>query len=102
MKTELEQQDIDAIAGKVMELLKSVLSSNRKQEESVIFDVSGLAKYLGVSETWVYERTHFKEIPYLKIKGHLRFKKGDIEAWLNSFSVPVASTPKTVLKSVKR
>ena len=103
MKTELEQQDIEAIAKELIELLKPVLASyGRNEGEYIIFDVAGLAKYLEVSETWIYERTHFKEIPHLKIKGHLRFRKKDIDKWLNSFSVPMVNTPEQVLKAVRR
>ncbi len=104
MKTELEQQDIQAIAQRVMELLKPVLSGNgKKASEDTIFDVPGLVKYLKVSKKWIYERTHLKEIPYLKVGGQLRFRKRDIENWLNTFKVPAVSTlNKGTLKAIKR
>ena len=103
MKTDLEQQDIEAIAQRVKEIFKPMLTSNgNNKTEDTIFDVSRLAEHLGVSEAWIYERTHHKEVPYLKIKGHLRFRKKDIDKWLNSFSVPMVSTPEQVLKAVRR
>lgn len=94
MKTLLEQEDIRAIASAVMEMVKPLLSGNgTNKEEDIIFDVAGLTEYLKVSKQWIYERTHLKEIPHLKIDGQLRFRKKDINKWLNSFNVP-AITPK--------
>jgi len=101
LKTILEPQDIESIAQKVAEVLKPILINIRKAEvEDIIFDVQGLAEYLKVSTKWIYERTHLKEIPYLKIGGQLRFRKKDIDKWLNSFNVPSISTSK-ILKAVK-
>ena len=79
MKAEFETGDIEAIAQRVVELLRPLLSSNGKHEDDVIFDVRGLAEYLKVSTKWIYERTQFKEIPFKKIKGLLRFRKKDID-----------------------
>lgn len=94
MKTLLEQEDIRAIASAVMEMVKPLLSGNgTNKEEDIIFDVAGLTEYLKVSKQWIYELTHLKEIPHLKIDGQLRFRKKDINKWLNSFNVP-AITPK--------
>ena len=101
MKTELETGDIESIAQRVVELLKPILYKDGKHEDDVIFDVRGLAEYLKVSTKWIYERTQFKEIPYQKIKGLLRFRKKDIDRWLNSHSVPAINTPERILRAVK-
>ncbi|OGW56025.1 MAG: hypothetical protein A2Y81_00790 [Nitrospirae bacterium RBG_13_43_8] len=101
MKTELEPQDIEAIAQRVLELLKPHLSNNANPEDNVIFDVPGLSKYLNVSHKWIYERTQFKEMPYLKVKGLLRFRKKDINKWLASHNVPAINTPERILRAVK-
>lgn len=101
MKTKFEEEDVEAIAQRVSELLQLELSGNKKIDEGDLFDVSGLAKYLGVSETWIYERTHFKEIPHLKIKGHLRFRKNAIDKWLDSYNVPAVDTPSRILRALK-
>jgi len=69
-------------------MLKPVVSGNGKHEaEDIIFDVKGLQAYLKVSKKWIYERTHLKEIPHLKINGQLRFKKKDVDKWLNNYHV---------------
>jgi excisionase family DNA binding protein len=102
LRAHLEQEDIQAIASAVVERLKPMFSGNGKHAaEDMIFDVPELKDYLKVSKQWIYERTHLKEIPHLKIDGQLRFRKRDIDKWLNSFNVPPASTADKILKPVK-
>ena len=102
MKTEFETQDIEAIALRVAELLKPLLSGNGRHEaEDTIFDVKGLCDYLHASDKWIYERTHLKAIPHLKVNGLLRFRKRDIDKWLNSFNVPAANTSERILRALK-
>ena len=103
MKTTLEPEDIQAIASAVMEVIRPMLSGNRRQEaEDIVFDVQGLAEYLKVSHKWIYERTQFKEIPHLKVKGLLRFRKGAIDKWLDSHNTPALATPGKILSAVRR
>ena len=101
MKAELETGDIEAIAKRVVELLRPLLSNNGKHEDDVIFDVVGLSQYLRVSTKWIYERTQFKEIPFKKIKGLLRFRKKDIDRWIDSYNVPAVNTSQRTLKAIK-
>lgn len=100
MKITLDPEDIEAIADKVLEKIKPLLTGQDKEEDT-LFDVKGLCSYLHVSEKWVYERTHLKEIPHLKINGLLRFRKSAIDRWLNSYNVPVTSAAKGILQRVK-
>jgi excisionase family DNA binding protein len=102
LKTELEIQEIEAIADKVIEKLKPLLNNGRHDAEDTILEVQGLSECLKVSKQWIYERTHLKEIPHLKIDGQLRFRKRDIDKWLNSYNVPAISTPKRIMKATKR
>ena len=86
MKMDLEPQDIDAIAQRLAEVLKPILTKNHGSNEgSSIFDIQDLAAYLKVSKQWIYERTRMKTIPHLKIEGQLRFEKRDIDEWLKNF-----------------
>jgi len=102
MRTQFEPQDIEAIAQRVIELLMPIFKNNGKPEqENIIFDVKSLCDYLKVSEKWIYERTHLKEIPHLKVNGLLRFRKRDIDKWLNSFNIPQISMPTRILRAVK-
>lgn len=98
----LPEEFVDQIADKVIEKLKPLISGNGRYEgEDTIFDVKGLCDYLHVSDKWIYERTHLKEIPHLKVNGLLRFRKKDIDKWLNSFNVPAINTPERILRAVK-
>ena len=98
MKIEIEEDDIEAIANEVAETLKPLIAKNGESEEDEFLDVKGLAQYLKVSKQWIYERTHLNKIPHLKIDGQLRFKRKDIDKWVNTHNVPVVCTPESILK----
>ena len=88
MKTELEQKDIQAIAHKVVEMIKPLLDCNGKDKsDDVIFDVPGLAKYLQVDESWAYKQVSLKTIPYFKAGKYTRFRKTAIDRWIDKESV---------------
>jgi excisionase family DNA binding protein len=83
MKTELEQQDIEEIADRVIEKLKPLISGDSKPESGdTIFDVESLAQYITVKEQWIYEKVHNNEIPHYKVGKYLRFRKSKIDEWL--------------------
>jgi excisionase family DNA binding protein len=97
----LPQELVDRIVDKVVDKLKIFVSGNGKKENDAIFDVQGLSSYLKVSKQWVYERTHLNEIPFYKIEGHVRFKKSDIDKWLQGYHMPAVSTPLRSSKAIK-
>ena len=85
MRTELEKDDIKAIAQTVVEMLKPILSGKGNgHTEDVIFDVSGLAEYLKVDVSWVYKQVSLKTIPFFKNGKYTRFKKSSIDRWIDS------------------
>jgi len=86
MKTQFEPDDIDLIAQKVIEKLKPLLSNIGKREggEDMIFTVESLAQYLQVDKTWAYKAVSFKTLPYFKSGKYTRFRKHDIDKWLDS------------------
>jgi excisionase family DNA binding protein len=77
------------ITQKILNELKPLLLSKNNQDE--IFDVPSLAAYLKVSAKWIYERTHLKEIPHIKAGGQLRFRKTEIDRWLDSYRIPAVN-----------
>ncbi len=88
MKTELEQHDIEAIAQRVIELLKPMLSGNGKTgNDDTIFDVQELADYLKVDTSWVYKKVSLKEIPHFHAGKYPRFKKPVIDKWIETQTV---------------
>lgn len=75
MKTVLENQDIELIAQRVVEIIRPFLP--KEKTDDVIFSVEELAAYLRVSPKWVYDHKH--ELPHFKPGGLLRFRKKDID-----------------------
>jgi excisionase family DNA binding protein len=103
MKAELELQDIQAIADKVVEALKPRLSGIGKQDNNndCLMNVKTLAEYMGVSAQLIYKFTENREIPHIKRgKKLLLFRKRDIDRWLDSFSVPILQPPDSLLRVV--
>jgi len=100
-KITLPQELIDEIIEGLFTKIKPLITKNGRSDDT-IFDVKGLCKYLSVSDKWVYERTHLKEIPHLKVQGLLRFRKRDIDKWLDSFKMPNTSTPKPILRAINK
>jgi excisionase family DNA binding protein len=85
VKFEIEPQDIEAIAHRVSELLKPLVSCIEKPDDKdTIFDVKGLAEYLHVDLSWVYKQVSLKAVPFFKTGRYTRFKKKDIDRWIES------------------
>lgn len=101
MKIEIEQEDIKAIALEVTEMLKPLLIRHIQKEDETFLTVKDLQMYLKVSQQWIYERTHLKGIPHVKIDGQLRFRKKDIDKWVGAYQVPSVQTTDTISKAIK-
>jgi excisionase family DNA binding protein len=90
MKTLLEQDDIQAIASAVVDMLKPMLSScngsGKHSREEVILDKKGAAEYLKVSESTISRMVSNKQIPHFKIQagqsGAVRFRQRDLDKWI--------------------
>jgi excisionase family DNA binding protein len=93
MRSELEDGDVEKIAEKVLGTLKPYLSVTGREAEGSVMDMKELCSYLKVTPKWVHERTHLKEIPHYKLSNkQLRFRKRDIDKWLDSMKIS-AITP---------
>ena len=104
MKVSFEQEDIQAIAKAVAQEVAKTSKPPvyNSAADDTVFTVKSLAKYLDVSESWVYKRTQFKEIPYYKVVSSLRFKKPEIDRWLEeNCKTPAVNPLSGVLKVVK-
>ena len=97
----LSKEEVEAIASRVVEMLKPIISASSKESGEVIYDVAGLADYLKVTPKWVYERTHLKEITHYKLSGQLRFRKKDIDKWVETQKVLALNGP-IPLKLIKK
>lgn len=102
MKAELHidiQELKKEVAGDVVKALRPLLKEQGR--EDALLSVKGLAGYLQMSEKWVYERVQYNEIPYTKIGSRVRFKKSDIDAWLDTLKTPAVNPLSSSLKVVK-
>lgn len=98
----LPPEFVDLISDKVVEKIRPLISSNGKQEVDTIFDVRSLAEYLNVTPKWIYEQTHLKTIPHLKLTNkQLRFRKKDIDKWLDTLRMPATSEPTGKMRLVR-
>jgi excisionase family DNA binding protein len=99
MKSELEPQDIEIIAQRVVQLLKPILSQASKGDAGgdSIFTVETVAEYLKVDPTWVYKQVSIKTLPYFKSGKYIRFRKREIDLWIGRQTVnPIPSSAPTL------
>lgn len=66
----------------------------RGKEDDSILTVEDLAKYLQVDSGWVYKQVSLKNIPYFKNGKYVRFRKRDIDRWVESQTVKPIPAPK--------
>ncbi len=89
MKSELEQQDIEAIAQRVMELLKPALSGNGKNDSDDILTINEASAFLKASKEqiyqWVSNSKHgLSNFPYKKLGKQLRFSRKELINFMES------------------
>jgi excisionase family DNA binding protein len=85
MKIEIDNsQLINDIVEKVVARLKPLLGNSHDSERHVLMTVSELAGQLKVKESWVYEKIHTRGIPFKKIGKFPRFRKRDIDIWIDN------------------
>jgi excisionase family DNA binding protein len=83
---------VNRIVKKVVKKLQPILVAGQNQKEAEIMDVDDLAGYLQVPVGWIYKRTGSKEIPHMKLANRqLRFRKKDIDEWLESVKMPAVN-----------
>lgn len=59
-------------------------------KEQALWKISDVAEYLGVPLSSIYKMTASKsslQIPHLRIAGRVRFRKADIDQWLELLTV---------------
>jgi len=90
MKLEIDSDNwTDEIVQKLAEKLKPMLSDSKRDEET-IFTVKTLAEYLTLpSRQSIYDKVRDNRIPHIKMGKLLRFKKSEIDKWLDRQNVPV-------------
>ncbi len=51
-------------------------------EGANLLTLEEVCKLLKVSKAYIYSLTHQKRIPHIKMMGHLRFKRSEMDNWL--------------------
>lgn len=83
MKTVLEQEDIEAIARRVVELIKPLIETGDRPDKYMT--MKELAQYLGVAYSTIANNK--KKLPHTYLNGTPLFKKSEIDAYLQQFAV---------------
>ena len=85
MKIEIDNTVlIDTIVEKVFEKLKPLLNNSHDSKDNELMDVKGLAEYLKIKKSSIYDKVHTRTIPFLKYGNSLRFRKKHIDIWLRN------------------
>ena len=61
--------------------------SDRSPLRGDVMDVEGVAEYLGLAPSTIYDRVRSLEIPHARIGQLIRFRKVDIDRWLGENSI---------------
>ncbi len=94
MKIEIEPQDIQAIAEKVVEMIRPMLLFQSKPPD-IIMDKKGLSEYLQVDVSWIDKNLY--ALPHFKAGKYVRFKQSLIDKWI----MGIEKTPSPYLKLMK-
>lgn len=87
-EVDIDTQDLAALISEALLKELKILLGQKTAEPDLLFTVETLAEYLHVSNQWVYERVHFKEIPHFKMGKFPRFRKSEIDKWLDTLKTP--------------
>ena len=99
MKTQFELEDIKAVSSTVVEMISPILGCNcEKNSDDSIFGVKDLAIYLGVNESWVRGKVDSLEIPHFRCGKYIKFKKRNIDKWVDKKTVKPVSPLKRANK----
>lgn len=86
MRTELEPNDIERIANKVLEKLLPLMQMQQPEKFLTVDELSAmLSKSKEQIYQWVNKSHHgLSDFPFLKIGKSLRFSKSDIIEWMKN------------------
>jgi len=94
MKIEIEPQDIERIAEKVIEKLLPMIQINDPPDK--IMGADELSQFIGKSKDqiyqWVNQSQHgLSDFPYLKAGRSLKFSQNEIVQWMKKNGKPMKS-----------
>jgi predicted DNA-binding transcriptional regulator AlpA len=87
-RTQLEAEDIQAIASAVAEMLKPLIAGNDKPKSESgdrYLNVKQLSEYTSMSAQWIYN--NMRNIPHINLNRKPLFRKLEIDLWLKQHRV---------------
>ena len=88
MQSKLEKEDLTAIAKEVSALLAPLIKKTAQGSgNDTIFNLKELSEYIKLPKSWIYRQTSERTIPFIKAGRYVRFKKYEIDKWLEEKSV---------------
>ena len=96
MVIQIDDNDVDRIASRVCTMMHGIVPAGIA--ESIIMDVEELAALLKVNTSWVYKQIQHKSIPHFHAGKYPRFKRKEIDAWIQEQSMPSTCPPYPKLK----
>jgi excisionase family DNA binding protein len=93
MKTQLEEEDIQAIAAAVVEKLRPFSSGVQHDTSDRWLTVKKLSEYMGMSLQWIYNNKH--SLPYVNMGDKPLFRKSEMDTWLEQYRVVTARPTNT-------
>lgn len=60
---------------------RPVPNDGEPADDADLWDVGRVAKFLGMSPSWVYRASEAGTLPYMKIANRLRFQPREIVTW---------------------
>lgn len=60
------------------------MAESDKVTREPLMKVGEVAEYLGLAERTIYNKVHRNEIPHKKVGTQLRFRRSEIDAWIES------------------
>jgi excisionase family DNA binding protein len=76
--------------GSPEECASSPTKEDTALDNARLMSVTELAEYLGVKPAWLYNNHRTLNIPGRKIGGHLRFRRADVDRWIERECKPAA------------
>jgi excisionase family DNA binding protein len=71
---------------------------NEAEGKPGLMTLDELCAYISVNKSWVYQHIRSEKIPHLKLCGLLRFRKEQIDQWLESQEVQIGGNKETKRK----
>ncbi len=78
----IEKEELAILVQQAIEKALAALGLNKAPEPEDIMTVDEVASWLRICKTQIYQKTHYKTIPFNKKGKRLYFSRADLKAWL--------------------